>query len=343
MPTLQPVTTSIAINGTGRIGRVLLRTAAQRQDLRVVGLNDLVSAQQTAHLLRHDSTLGPFPVDLETDDSSLRMAGHLISYSQQANPEDIPWGTSGPGRAVPDLVVEATGQFTSRADAARHLHGGARRVIVSANAGDADALVCFGINHQELRVSDEVVSAGSCTTNCVAAVLAPLAVAVGIEKVMLMTVHCYNSNQSLVDSAQRDLRRSRAAGLNLIPTTTGATWALEMAMPELAGRVSGYAVRVPSSQVSLVDLVVQTKKTMTTDEVVETLHQAADSDLKGILGVSAEPLVSTDFVGDSRSAIVDLEFVGAEDRHVRIMAWYDNESGYAHRLADLAVFMGNQS
>lgn len=333
--TLSAVTTSIAINGVGRIGRGVLRAAVERSEVEVVAVNDPTPVEQIAHLLRHDSTLGTFPQRVKVADGDLTLGERKVVCSHAETPQAIDWGGRRPG-----MVIEASGRFTERAAATGHLRDGVERVLISANSRDADALVCFGVNHGDLDGSEVVISASSCTTNCAAAVLAPLAEELGVRRVMLLTVHCYNANQSLVDAAQTDLRRARAAGLNLIPTTTGAAWAVEWVLPDLEGRVSGYAVRVPAAQVSLVDLVVETDRSVDTEGVLAILRAAADSDLAGILTVSEEALVSTDFAGDPHSAVVDSEFVEAEGDRVRLLAWYDNEMGYANRLLDLVEFVG---
>lgn len=325
---------TLAINGVGRVGRALMRVTAEREDLQVVAVNDPTPVEQTAHLLQHDSTLGPFPQHVEASAGRLLIGGSEVVYTSDPDPASIDWSVT-----EPSLVVEASGRFAAREEAAVHLGGSVERVLVSANATDADALVCFGVNHQRLGGTERVISASSCTTNCAAAVLAPLVEPLAIDRVMLMTVHCYNSNQSLVDAAQPDLRRARAAGLNLIPTTTGASWALERVLPGLADRVSGYAVRVPAAQVSLIDLMVETGREVESSDVLDLLREAEARQLAGILAVSEKPLVSSDFVGAAESAIVDAEFVRAEGRRVRLLAWYDNEMGYANRLADLAAFV----
>ncbi len=326
----------VAINGAGRVGRTLARVAVQRTGLEVVAINDLASIEQTAHLLNHDSTLGPFPVPVEHDDA-LWLGDRRVVYSSEADPSQLDWG-----RSQPDVVVEATGRFTSRQAAARHLQGSVRRVLISANSRDADALVCYGVNHQAIDESAEVISAGSCTTNCAAVSVVPLMELAEVRSVQLMTVHCYNSNQSLVDVAQPDLRRARAAGLNLIPTTTGATWALEYVLPSLAEKVSGYAVRVPAAQVSLLDMIVELESTVDGDDVMAAFNAAASGDLSGILTIAEAPLVSTDYAGDPHSAIVDSEFLKVRDRRVRLLTWYDNEAGYANRLADLLRYFGER-
>lgn len=328
------MTIVIAINGAGRIGRALLRVAVERGDPAVVALNDLATLEQIAHLLRHDSTLGSFPESVEVADDGLVIGGRSVAYSRSPTPSEIDWGA-----AEPRMVVETTGRFTDREQAARHLTGGVRRVVISANSRDADALVCYGVNHDTIDAGAKVISAASCTTNCAAATLAPLVRTVGVEWVELLTVHCYTSSQSLVDAARPDLRRSRNAGLNLIPTTTGASWALENVFPGLEGKVRGYSVRAPVAQVSLVDLVVKTGKSLIESDLVDVLTEAAGSDLAGILQVSTEPLVSTDFIGNPHSAIVDREFLQVDGRRLRILAWYDNEVGYVNRLADLVLFL----
>lgn len=327
---------SFAINGLGRIGRALLRIAAERPGLELVAVNDLGSAEELARLVAHDSLHGPYAGEVAATDGVLWLDGREVVVSNVADAGDIPWQET-----AATVVVDATGLCKSRPLAEAHLRPGVERVIVSANA-DVDMTICMGINH---RVYDpaahHLISAASCTTNC----LAPLAFLLdreyGIRRGMLNTVHSYNNDQRLQDFPHRDPRRARAAALNMIPTTTSAISALEHVMPELVGRLTGLAVRVPTPNVSLVDLVVELERRVDADGANELFRRAAEGELAGILAVEDQPLVSTDYLRRSESAVVDLELTQSiEGRMLRVIAWYDNEWGHASRLADLLELVG---
>jgi glyceraldehyde 3-phosphate dehydrogenase len=326
-----------AINGLGRIGRALLRIAAGRPGLELVAVNDLGSAPQLARLVAHDSLHGPYPGTVAADGDRMVLDGRAIAAWSCADSRAIPWQESGAR-----VVVDATGLCKTSALAAEHQRPGIERVIVSANAA-VDITLCVGINHQAYDPArHHLLSAASCTTNC----LAPLAFLLhreyGISRGMLNTVHSYNNDQRLLDYPHHDPRRARAAALNMIPTTTSAIAALERVLPALAGRLAGFAVRVPTPNVSLLDLVVELERPAGVTAVNELLTQAADGELAGILAVTAEPLVSSDFLRRSESAVVDLELTQAiGERMVRVVAWYDNEWGHASRLADLLELVGS--
>ncbi|HZM69264.1 MAG TPA: type I glyceraldehyde-3-phosphate dehydrogenase [Candidatus Cryosericum sp.] len=326
----------IGINGLGRIGRGFLRLALGRDDLRVVAVNDLADPPLLAHLLRHDSLYGPLGRQVSADKDALVAGAERIRWTGLRRPEEIPWKDAGV-----DLVIEATGAFTSRADAAGHLRGGARRVVISSPSADADLTVCFGVNDGAYDPARHVViSNASCTTNAMAVVLSVAAKAFGIERAAMTTVHCATNNQVLMDAPHRDPRRARAALLSMIPTSTSAAGAILQVMPELRGRLHALAVRVPTSAVSLVDLTLLLARKASLEAVREAFTSAADGDLSGVLGYTDEPLVSIDFLGDPRSAVVDGSLLAVEgDGWVKVLAWYDNERGYVQRLADLVRLM----
>ena len=320
-----------AINGLGRIGRALLRIAAERPALELVAVNDLGSAEQLAHLVAHDSLHGPYAGAVGIDGGKLTLDGAAVHVFNEADVERVPWQESGAA-----VVVDATGMCKTRALARQHLRPGVERIIVSANA-DVDLTICVGINETAYDPArHRLLSAASCTTNC----LAPLAFLLhrefGIAHGMLNTVHSYNNDQRLLDYPHPDPRRARAAALNMIPTTTSAVEALGRVMPELADRLAGFAIRVPTPNVSLVDLVATLERPASRDAVNELFRTAAAGELRGILAVEERPLVSSDFLRNPSSAVVDLaltQSVGAE--MIRVVAWYDNEWGHASRLADL--------
>jgi glyceraldehyde 3-phosphate dehydrogenase len=323
----------IGINGLGRIGRGFLRLALRQEDLEVVAINDLAEPPMLAHLLRHDSLFGPLDQEVRAEGDVIRAGGRAIRCSRVPSPAEIPWRETGA-----DLVLEATGAFASRGAAAGHLRGGARRVIITSPAPDADLTVCFGVNH---RLYDperhHVLSNASCTTNAMAVLLHVIEEAFGIERAAMTTVHCVTNGQVLVDAPHRDPRRARAAGLSMIPTTTSAAGAIVQVMPSLRGRIHALAVRVPTTAVSLIDLSLVLRRPATLEVVRSALRSAAETDLRGILGYSDEELVSIDYVGDSRSAVVDGPLLALEgDGFLKVFAWYDNERGYVQRLADLA-------
>ena len=327
---------SFAINGLGRIGRALLRIAATRPGLELVAVNDLGSATELARLVAHDSLHGPYPGEVAVAGERMILDGREVAASSVLAPNDIPWQES-----AATVVVDATGFCKTHALASQHQRPGIEHVIVSANA-DVDVTLCAGINDGDYDPRrHRLISAASCTTNC----LAPLAFLLhreyGIVRGMLNTVHSYNNDQRLLDYPHTDPRRARAAALNMIPTTTSAVSALERVMPELAGRLAGFAIRVPTPNVSLVDLVVELASDADAAAANALFSQAAAGELAGILAVEDEPLVSSDFLRRSESAIVDLELTQSiGDRMLRVVAWYDNEWGHASRLADLLELVG---
>jgi glyceraldehyde 3-phosphate dehydrogenase len=331
------VATRFAINGLGRVGRALLRIAEERPGLELVAANDHAEASSIARLLQHDTVHRRFPGTIDSVDRMLRLNGRGVPLYRFAEPRQIPWREAGVR-----IVVEATGRFRSREAAARHLEAGAERVVVSATAAGVDATICPGINHRAYDPSrHRVMSAASCTTNCLAPVLLVLDRAFGVENALMNTVHCVTNSQNLVDMAHPDPRRARAALANIIPTTSDAVPSIGLVLPQLAGKVEGLAMRVPIVAGSLIDVTVALERPATCAEIAARYREAAAGDLEGILGVTDEELVSSDFIDDPRSAIVDLPLLQRSgERLVRVIAWYDNEWGYANRLADLLEFLG---
>jgi len=328
-----------AVNGLGRVGRALVRIARGRPELELVAVNDQAPAEILARLLAHDSLHGPYPGEVRSEPGALVLDGRRVPVSAGARPGEIPWE-----EAAPWVVVESTGQFRSRAAAARHLGGPVERVVVSATAPGVDATFCFGINHETYDPArHRVVSNASCTANCLAPLALVLDRAFGLEHGLMATVHCYTASQRLVDMPHPDPRRGRAAALNVVPTTSDAIEALDQVLPQLAGRVGGLAYRVPVPDGSLVDLVARLGREASREEVAQAFRRAAAGDLAGILAVTDEELVSADFIGSPYSATVDLPLLSEVDRRLfRVVAWYDNEWGYASRLADLLAWMGRR-
>jgi len=328
----------VGINGFGRIGRNVLRAARGRDDFQVVAINDLTDSKTLAHLLKHDSLLGAFPGRVEAGERELLIDGRPISVFSERDPGAIAWGSVGV-----DVVIEATGLFTDKAKAELHIaQGGARRVIVSAPARNDDITVVMGVNHERYDPAlHRVVSNGSCTTNALAPVAQVLNQSFGIEYGLMNTTHAYTNSQALHDQPEKDLRGARAAALSIVPYSSGAAKAIGKVIPELDGRLTGYSLRVPVPVVSIVDLSVTLKREVSVDEVNSALRQAAESGpLSGILGYSDEPLVSSDYQGDPRSAIIDgLSTLVIGGRLVKVLAWYDNEWGFSNRLVDLALLM----
>ena len=329
----------IGINGFGRIGRQVLKAALEhhRDTLQVVAINDLGDARTNAHLLRYDTNYGRWGHRVEVAEGALVVEGERIRSYALRDPKEIPWHETGV-----DIVIEATGLFRTGPKAAAHLEGGARRVIITAPAKEEDITVVLGVNHSAYDPArHHIVSNASCTTNCLAPPVKVLHDSFGVVKGDMVTVHSYTNDQRILDLAHKDLRRARAAAQNIIPTTTGAARALGLVIPEMRGRIDGYALRVPTPTVSIIDLVAKLEREVSTEELREALRQAAAGRLKGIMGAEEEPLVSTDYAGDPRSSIVDLPFTQAVgDSLVRVVAWYDNEWGYSCRVADLAAYMG---
>jgi len=326
----------IAINGFGRTGRAMFRAAYERDvDLEWVAINDVADTAMLAQLLRHDTVYGPFPGTVEATDGALVVDGRRIETPCVADPTDLPWDELGV-----DVVVESTGRFRARADAARHLASGARKVIVSAPAKDPDITVALGVNFEEAYDPERhhIVSNASCTTNCLAPVAKVLHEELGIRHGLMTTVHAYTSDQQLLDAPHKDYRRARAAACNLVPTTTGAAKALGLVVPALAGRLHGYAVRVPVPTGSLVDLTLEVERPTSVGEVNTIVRGRADAgELAGILAYSEEPLVSSDIVKSRFSSIFDAGLTAVVDgTQLKVVAWYDNEWGYSNRLVELA-------
>jgi len=322
----------VGINGFGRIGRNFFR--AQQElgaDVEVVALNDLGDAKTMAHLLRYDSNLGPFAGDVELADGTLKAAGEEVRMLSERDPASIPWGDLGV-----DVVLESTGIFTDRAGAQKHLDAGARKVVISAPATDPDITVVLGVNDDAYDPeSHHIVSNASCTTNCVAPLAKVLHELAEIESGFMTTIHAYTNDQVILDFPHKDLRRARAAAINLIPTSTGAARATGLVLPELQGKVDGISVRAPVATGSLTDLVVTLAREVTADEVNEAFRAAAEGPLEGILEYATDPLVSTDINGNPSSCIFDSELTMARGRTAKVFGWYDNEWGYSCRLVDL--------
>jgi glyceraldehyde 3-phosphate dehydrogenase len=334
------MTTRIAINGLGRVGRALLRQAVQSDDLEVVGLNDLVDPTTLRALVRRDSTYGPFPVEVEVGEDCLVIGGHKIPCSSVTTPAELPWG-----ELAVDVAVECTGRFRTADSAGGHLEAGARKVVISAPAKGVDATVVMGINDGIYDPAHhDVVSNASCTTNCVAPMVKVLHDAFGIEQGFMTTVHAYTGDQNLLDGPHKDLRRARSAAVNIIPTTTGAARAVGQVMPELDGRLDGVALRVPVVTGSLVDLAVLLDRDVTVDEVNAAFEAATHTEaFAGRLRYEDEPFVSVDVVGDSASCVFDSSLTQAAGRLVKVFGWYDNEWGYVCRLAELVRLVGRDS
>ena len=328
----------VAINGFGRIGRLVLRAIheAGRKDIQVVGLNDLGPVETNAHLLRHDSVHGPFPGRIKTTSRSINIGAGAIRVSAERDPAKLPWAALGV-----DVALECTGLFTARQAAAAHLESGAKRVLISAPSGDADLTVVYGVNHDKLRKAHKVVSNASCTTNCLAPVAKVLNDAIGIERGFMTTVHAYTSDQPVHDTLHKDLHRGRAASMSIIPTSTGAARAIGLVLPELAGKLDGTAVRVPTPNVSMIDLCFVARRATTVEAVNAAIVKAANGKLAGILAAVDAPLVSVDYNHNPASSSFDLNETQVVDGTlVRVLSWYDNEWGFANRMADTAVAMG---
>ena len=333
--------TRIGINGFGRIGRQSLKAILERhgRDLEVVSVNDLTDTQTNAHLLKYDSTYGHFPGEVEATADTLVVNGHKIKVISQRDPAQIPWGDLGV-----ELVIESTGLFTDAEKASAHLRGGAKKVIISAPAKGEDLTIVLGVNDDMYDpAKHRIISNASCTTNCLAPAAKVLNDAFGIERGLMNTIHSYTNDQRILDQVHKDLRRARTAGANIIPTSTGAARALALVIPELKGRFDGMSLRVPTVTVSVVDFVADVRKETTKEAVNDAFKEAAAGSLKGILGYTDEPLVSTDFRGDERSSIIDgLSTMVTGGNMVKVIAWYDNEWGYSCRISDLAYFIAQK-
>ena len=327
----------IGINGFGRIGRNMLRASWNDPDIDYIAVNDITDARTLAHLLKYDSVLGAFKADVEATGDAVIVNGKKLRVLAEKEVGKLPWKDLGVS-----VVIESTGKYTKRTDVVQHIEkGGAAKVIVSAPATDPDVTLVLGVNEKTYdRAKHHVISNASCTTNCLAPVVKVLHETFGVEKGFMTTIHSYTNDQKILDAPHKDLRRARAAAISQIPTTTGAAKAVGLVIPELKGRIDGFSVRVPTPNVSLVDFVAVLKKTTTAEEINAAFKSSAEGPLKGILGVTEEPLVSVDFMGDPRSGIVDLLSTKVIDGNLaKVIAWYDNEWGYSCRLVDLAKFI----
>lgn len=331
----------VAINGFGRIGRNVLRAAkrAGRTDLDFVAVNDLTDNKTLAHLLKYDSVHGRYAGTVEITEGGLKVDGDDLKVFAERDPSKLPWADLGV-----DIVVESTGIFTSKEKAVAHLEAGAKKVIISAPAKNEDITVVLGVNHEAYDpTKHHIISNASCTTNCLAPVVKVILESFGFRHGFMTTVHAYTNDQNILDLPHKDLRRARAAGMSIIPTTTGAAKATGLVIPEVKGKIDGIAIRVPTPDVSVVDLVAEVERDTTIEEVNAAFKAAAAGSMAGFLGVSDEPLVSIDYTGDPRSSIVDLRSTNVLDgRMVKVLSWYDNEWGYSERVVDLAVYVGER-
>jgi len=328
----------VAINGFGRIGRNVLRAISEsgRKDIQVVGINDLGSIETNAHLMRYDSVHGRFPGTVTVNGDTIDIGSGPIKVTAIRNPAELPWKELGV-----DIALECTGIFNSRDKASAHLEAGAKRVLISAPAGDADMMVVYGVNDGKLTSDHTVVSNASCTTNCLSPVADVLNKAIGIERGFMTTIHAYTGDQPVLDTLHSDLYRARAAGMSMIPTSTGAAKAVGLVLPELDGKLDGVAIRVPTPNVSVVDFNFIAARATSIDEISDIIRTAADGPLKGILSYTEEKLVSIDLNHDPHSSIFHIDQTKVLDRtFVRVLAWYDNEWGFSNRMADTAVAMG---
>ena len=333
------MTVKIGINGFGRIGRLLFRAAWNHPEVEVAAINDLADGATIAHLLKYDSVHGRFAADVSVQNDQLKVNGHSVAIRSIKEPDKIDWRKLGV-----DIVAECTGLFRDREGASKHLAAGARKVIISAPAGDPDITIVIGVNSNQYDPRrHDIISNASCTTNCLAPVAKVLLENFGLKYGLMTTIHAYTGDQRLLDFPHRDLRRARAAALSMVPTTTGAAKAVSLVLPELSGKLNGLAIRVPTPNVSLVDFVATVEKSgITLSEVNSVLKSASEGSLSGILGYCEEPLVSCDFNGSTFSSVVDAPTTHVIDNMVKVLAWYDNESGYSHRMVDLAAMVGSQ-
>jgi glyceraldehyde 3-phosphate dehydrogenase len=330
------MTVKVAINGFGRIGRNILRAIIEsgRTDIQVVAINDLGPVETNAHLLRFDSVHGRFPASVTTGDDWIDVGRGRMRVTALKNPADLPWSDV-------DIVLECTGIFTSKEKCAAHLENGAKRVLISAPGDGADKTIVYGVNHKTLTAADIVVSNASCTTNCLSPVAQVLNAAIGIEKGMMTTIHSYTGDQPTLDTMHKDLYRARAAALSMIPTSTGAAKAVGLVLPELKGKLDGFAIRVPTPNVSAVDLKFIAKRATSAEEINAAIKAAADGPLKGILGYTEWKNVSSDFNHDLHSSVFHMDQTKVMDgTFCSVLAWYDNEWGFSNRMADTAVAMG---
>ncbi|HZZ96494.1 MAG TPA: type I glyceraldehyde-3-phosphate dehydrogenase [Jatrophihabitantaceae bacterium] len=332
------MTVRVGINGFGRIGRNFFRAlTAAGADIELVAANDLGDIKTMAHLLKYDTILGRFPGEIATTDSGITVNGKDIKILAERDPANLPWGDLGV-----DVVIESTGFFTKAADARKHVDAGAKKVIISAPASDEDITIVLGVNDSDYDPAKHtIISNASCTTNCLGPLAKVLNDAVGIERGLMTTIHAYTQDQNLQDAPHKDLRRARAAAINIVPTSTGAAKAIGLVLPELKGKLDGYALRVPVPTGSATDLTVTASRDTTVDEVKDAYRAAADGPLKGLLTYTEDPIVSSDIVGDPASCIFDAALTKVIGNQVKVVGWYDNEWGYSNRLVDIAVLVGN--
>ena len=328
----------VGINGFGRIGRLVFRAAmeAKRKDVEFVAINDLGTPEANAHMLKYDSVHGIYPGKVEALKDAIKVDGKKVKVLAERDPAKLPWSDLGV-----DIVMECTGIFTSKEAAGKHLEAGAKKVLVSAPASGADITVVYGVNHKKLKKSHKIISNASCTTNCLVPVAWVLDKAVGIKHGFMTTIHSYTGDQPSVDTLHKDLRRARASSLSMIPTSTGAARATGLVLPELLGKLDGTSVRVPTANVSLVDLVIEAKKKTDAETVNAAMVKAAKGDLKGVLAINDAPLVSSDFNHNPASSTFDVTQTQVlDDTCVRVLSWYDNEWGFSNRMSDTAVALG---
>lgn len=330
----------VAINGFGRIGRLMFRRAYETKDIDIVAINNLSGNDMLAHLLKYDSTYGTFPAEVKTEGPDyIVVDGKKVRYFQERDPGLIPWGEENV-----DIVLEATGVFTKVEDASKHLRDSVKKVIVTAVAKGETQLIVMGVNDEDYDPSIKVISNASCTTNCLSPVMKVLQNTVGIKHGLMTTIHSYTNDQNILDLPhKKDMRRARAAALSMIPTTTGAASAVGKVIPELEGKLNGMAIRIPTPTVSMVDVVCELERSSSKEEINKAFKEASEGPMKGILGYNEEPLVSSDYKGDSHSAIIDgLSTLMMQDNMVKIIAWYDNEWGYSCRMVDLTKMVGEK-
>jgi len=333
------MTIKIGINGYGRIGRNILRAlyeSGRNKDIQIVAVNDLGPPETNAHLTRHDTVHGKFAGTVSVEGDTMVVNGDRIKVLANRDPAALPWGQLGV-----DIVLECTGFFAKKDKAALHLKGGAKRVIVSQPAGDDVKTIVYGVNHRSLTAADQIVSNASCTTNCLAPLVKPLNDAIGVENGLMTTIHAYTNDQVLTDVYHSDLRRARSATMSQIPTKTGAAAAVGLVLPELKGKLDGFAVRVPTINVSLVDLTFIAKRDTSVAEIDELMKKAAEGELKGVLAFSKEPLVSSDYNHTTVSSTYDATMTKVIGRNVKVCAWYDNEWGFSNRMLDTTVALWN--
>ena len=331
------MTIKVAINGYGRIGRNVLRALYESNrvdEIQIVAINDLGDPETNAHLTKYDTAHGRFDADVRVEGDTMLVNGGPIKVLAERDPSKLPWGDMGV-----DVVMECTGLFASKEKASAHLQAGARKVLISAPAGKDLPTIVYGVNHDSLADGDDVVSNASCTTNCLAPLVKPIHARVGVETGLMTTIHAYTNDQVLTDVFHKDLRRARSATMSQIPTKTGAAAAVGLVLPELDGKLDGFAMRVPTINVSVVDLTFIAGRDTSVDEINETVKAAAEGELKGILGYNDEPLVSVDFNHDPRSSVFDASLTKVNGRLVKVLSWYDNEWGFSNRMLDTALVL----